>query len=52
METEMETILAINLPFFSVYSDRKLAWSWNAVCICMCACFWAFLTNARSDIFL
>lgn len=27
MEKEMETILAINLPFFSIYWNRKLAGS-------------------------
>lgn len=52
MGRKMETILAINLPFFSIYWNRELARSWNAVCICVSACFWTFLTNVRSDIFL
>lgn len=52
MEKEMETILAINLPFFSIYWNRKLAGSWNAVCKCVCVCLWTSLTNERSDIFL
>lgn len=52
IEKEMGTILAINLPFFSIYWNRKLAGSWNVTCICVFVCLWTSLSNVRSDIFL